>query len=215
MLAVLLAVLTAPATSYAPCAHAPDEPAPVATAETQAAARAEIETAVAELGGSPAFARYLIAVATRESSLRPGVIHVRDADASAGAYRHRRKAHRAAGNPHADQPELWLTYGLFGLNSNYYARVLHPHADPRKLCSTRVSVATYARAAQGVLRRMPRACGITSPTWGDIHRAIQGGDLCPDGGRERIPASIATARVRLSDVGGQQAQQEPVRANAR
>lgn len=202
MLAVLLALLTAPATSYAPCGHAPDEPAPVATAETQAATRAEIEAAVAELGGSPAFAAYLIVVAARESSLRPGVIHVRDSAASASAYRHRRKAHRAAGNPHADRPELWLTYGLFGLNSNYYARVLHPHADPRTLCSTRVAVATYARAAQSVLRRLPRACGVTRPTWADIHRAIQGGDLCPDGGRERIPATIAAARVRMSDLGG-------------
>jgi hypothetical protein len=201
MLAVLLAILTAPAASYAPCAHAPDQPAPVATRESQAAARAEIEDAVFEIGGSPAFAQYLIAVATRESSLRPGVIHVRDAASSSRAYRHKRKAHRAAGNPFADQPALWLTYGLFGLNSNYYARVLHPHADPRRLCSVRVSVATYARAAQGVLRRLPRACGITRPTWADIHRAIQGGDLCPDGGHERIPGSIAAGRVRLSDLG--------------
>ena len=201
MLAAILALLTAPAASYAPCAHAPDQPAPVATRESQAAARAEIEDAVFDLGGSPAFALYLIAVATRESSLRPGVIHTRDAAASSAAYRHRRKAHRKAGNPFADQPELWLTYGLFGLNSNYYARALHPHADPRTLCSTRVSVATYARAAAGVLHRLKPACGVTRPTWADVHRAIQGGDLCPDSGRERIPSSIAAGRVRLSDLG--------------
>lgn len=215
MLAALFALLTASSHGYEPCAHAPGQPPPPVELASQEQARADIEAAVADIGGSPAFARYLVAVATRESSLRPGVIHTRDADASAAAYRHRRKAHRAAGNPHADRPELWLTYGLFGLNSNYYSRALHPHADPRQLCSTRVSVATYARAAQGVLRRLRSTCRITSPTWGDIHRAIQGGDLCPDGGRERIPAALATARVRLSDVGGQRAQQEPARANAR
>lgn len=215
MLAAFFALLTATSHGYEPCAHAPGLPPPPIESAGQEQTRADIAAAVAELGGSPAFTAYLIAVAARESSLRPGVIHTRDADASAAAYKHRRKAHRAAGNPHADRPELWLTYGLFGLNSNYYSRALHPHADPRQLCSTRVSVATYARAAQGILRRLRSTCGITRPTWADVHRAIQGGDLCPDGGRERIPASIASARVRLSDVGGQRAQQEQLRANAR
>ena len=201
MLAALFAILTSSSHGWEPCGHAPDQPAPPITAAGQAQARAQIEDAVFELGGSPAFASYLLAVATRESSLRPGVIHTRDAASSARSYRHKRKAHRAAGNPFADQPHLWLTYGLFGLNSNYYARALHPHADPRTLCSVRVSVATYARAAAGVLRRLKPACGITRPTWADIHRAIQGGDLCPDGGHERIPGSIAAGRVRLSDLG--------------
>lgn len=205
MLASLLSLLTSMwgrPHGYEPCDHAPDQPAPARSADTQAQTRAEIQAAVSELGGSPAFSRYLIAVATRESSLRPGIIHTRDADASAAAYQHRRRHLIAAGNPHARRPELWLTYGLFGLNSNYYATVLHPHADPRQLCSVRVSIATYAKAGQGVLRRMRSRCGIDRPTWADIHRAIQGGDLCPDGGRERIPSSIAAARVRASDLGG-------------
>ena len=204
MLTLLLALQAASAApvDYAPCAHRPDEPGPQTSPAQQDIVRSEIRAVVVELGGSEAFSRYLIAVATRESSLRPGVIHVGDADAYTAAYKHKRRAHERAGNPFADRPELWLSYGLFGLNSNYYTRVLHPHADPRQLCSVRVSIATYALAAQGVLRRLPRACGIRRPTWADVHRAIQGGDLCPDGGRERIPGAIAAARVRLADVGG-------------
>lgn len=215
MLAAILALQTALAHGYEPCGHSPDQPAPVATRETQDQARTDIAAAVEDIGGSPAFTRYLTAVAVRESSLRPGVIHVRDAAASAAAYKHRRKAHARAGNPFSDLPGLWLTYGLFGLNSNYYAREGNPLADPRQLCSVQVSVATYARVAQRVLRAMPRACRITAPTWADVHRAIQRGQLCPDGKHERIPASIAQARVTLADVGGQRTQQEQVRADAR
>lgn len=203
MLAALLLALSA-ATShpYRPCAHLPGQPGPATTAPAQAAVRAEISEAVAGLGGSPAFARYLTHVAARESSLRPGVIHVLEDDqlASEAAYRRLRGAHRRAGNPHADRPELWLTYGLFGMNSNYHARRVHPHADPRTLCRVNVSVAAYALAAKDVLRRMRRSC-VRSPTWADVHRAIQRGDLCPDGRRENLPAAIADAPARLADVG--------------
>ena len=206
MFAAFLATLAAlQAAPYQPCSHAPYQPGPPvpATAEARAAVRAEIARAVDGIGGSTTFARYLTYIAARESSLRPGVIHVLadDADASAAAYRRLRSAHRRAGNPHADKPELWLTYGLFGLNSNYHARRVHPHADPRALCRVTVSVAAYARAAQDVLRRMRRRC-VSSPTWADVHRAIQRGDLCPDGRRENLPAAIADAPARLADVGG-------------
>lgn len=204
MLAALLLALTAASSHpYRPCSHLPDRPGPAVAAAGQAEVRAEVAAAVDSIGGSATFARYLIHVATRESSLRPGVIHVLDGDqaASAAAYRRLRGAHRRAGNPHADKPELWLTYGLFGLNSNYHVRRVHPHADPRTLCKVNVSVAAYALAAQDVLRRMRRGC-VSSPTWADVHRAIQRGDLCPDGRRENLPAAIANAPARLADVGG-------------
>lgn len=205
MLALIFALLSslwARPHGYEPCSHAPDQPAPARDRHQQAQVRAAIAAAVSEVGGSPAFTAYLTAVAGRESSFRPGIIHVRDAAHSTAAYRHKRRSLIAAGNPHARRPELWLTYGLFGLNSNYYSTALHPHADPRQLCSTRVSVATYAKAGQRVLRRMPRACGIDQPTWADLHRAIQGGHICPDGGRERIPKTLAASPVSLADLGG-------------
>jgi hypothetical protein len=146
------------------------------------------------------FARYLIHVAARESSLRPGVIHRKDADLSRAAYRRLRGRHRAVGNPWAGHSEVWLTYGLFGMNSNYYGLELDPKADPRRLCEVTYAVQVYAAAAR---RRLPRIrrCGVAVPRWGDIHRAIQGGSVCPDGGVERIPVWLAAEPVRPEDFG--------------
>jgi len=197
---MILAILTvAAAIDYAPCGHTPAEPGPPLDHAEQARVADAIRAKVEQLGGSPTFARYLVAVASRESSLRPGVIHVGDADDAAAAYRHLRKAHRRAGNPYADQPELWLSYGLFGMNSNYYARVLHPWADPRMLCDLDTAVETYAVVARRVLAKMG-GC-VETPTWADIHRAVQSGDVCPDGRRSLLPTRIARIAVTLADFG--------------
>ena len=199
---LLLAVTAATNHPYRPCAHTPDRPGPpVPSAASAAEVQAEIRAAVDAIGGSPTFARYLTFVAARESSLRPGVIHVLDNDraASAAAYRRLRTSHRRAGNPYANRAELWLTYGLFGMNSNYRRAEL-PDGDPRSLCDLEISVEVYARATRGVLRRMRRC--VRTPTWADVHRAMQRGDLCPDGRRENLPAAIAHAPASVLDVGG-------------
>lgn len=203
---LLLAVTAASSHPYRPCSHVPGQPGPpIPDAVGAAEVRGEIAAAVDGIGGSRAFLRYLTVVATRESSLRPGVIHqlADDQDASAAAYARLRRAHRAAGNPFADRPEVWLTYGLFGMNSNNFIRRVHPHGDPRTLCKVNVAVAAYALAVQDVLPRMRRACDIEAPTWGDVHRAVQGGKLCPRAGRRSsLPVELAVVRVRLADVGG-------------
>jgi len=193
-------LLRPPVGPYAPCAHTPDDPGPKTTRARQLEVGAQIRREVERLGGSPMFARYLIHVAARESSLRPGVIHRKDAELSSAAYRRLRGRHRAAGNPWANQPEVWLTYGLFGMNSNYYGREVNPKADPRLLCDLTYAVQTYAAAARSRLARI-RGCGVKIPRWGDIHRAIQGGSVCPDGGVERIPAWLAAEPVQASDFG--------------
>lgn len=206
MLAVVLATLAALQHPYSPCAHAPGQPGPpFPDAAGRAVVRAEIAEAVDGIGGSPTFARYLTVVAARESSLRPGVIHQLgpDRDASATAYRRMRPVYVRSGNPWADHPEVWLTYGLFGQNSNNFVTRLHPRANPRALCKVNVAVAAYALAVQDVIPRMRRRCGIESPTWGDVHRAVQGGKLCPrPGRRSRLPAQLAAAPAQLADVGG-------------
>mgnify|MGYP000087068736 FL=1 len=197
---LLAALLRPPAGPYAPCAHTPDEPGPTTTRAAQLEVGAAIRREVERLGGSPMFARYLIHVAARESSLRPGVIHRKDAELAAAAYRRLRGRHRAAGNPWANRPEAWLSYGLFGMNSNYWAGEVDPKADPRRLCELTYAVQTYAAAARSRLPRI-RSCGVAVPRWGDIHRAIQGGSVCPDGGAERIPAWLAAEPVRPGDLG--------------
>ncbi len=183
MLALLAALLMPH--GWAPCGHTPDSPAPVSTPASRRAAAAEIRAEVSALGGSPAFAAYLITVAARESGLRPGVIHVGDSRHAAAAYRRLRASHRALQHPLADRPELWLSYGLFGQNSNYHADKV---ADPRQLCTVRGAVTAYAVSARSAVRRM-RHCA-PRPTWADVHRAIQGGDLCPRGGGSRLPARL-------------------------
>ena len=198
MFAALLQRLQA--SPYYPCAHAPDEPGPQTTRAAQLEVGAAIRREVEKIGGSPTFARYLIHVAARESSLRPGVIHRKDADLARAAYQRLRGRHRAAGNPWADQREVWLGYGLFGMNSNYWAGEVDPRADPRRLCGLTYAVQTYAAAARSRLGRI-RGCGVATPRWGDIHRAVQGGSVCPDGGTERIPAWLAAEPVHARDLG--------------
>lgn len=188
------------ASPYYPCAHSPDEPGPRTTRAAQLEVGAAIRREVERIGGSPMFARYLIHVAARESSLRPGVIHRNDAALADAAYQRLRGRHHAAGNPWAGQREVWLGYGLFGMNSNYWAGEVDPRADPRRLCDLAYAVQTYAAAARSRLPRI-RGCGITTPRWEDIHRAIQGGRVCPDGGAERIPAWLAAEPVRAGDLG--------------
>lgn len=188
------------ASPYYPCAHSPDEPGPRTTRAAQLEVGAAIRREVERIGGSPMFARYLIHVAARESSLRPGVIHRKDAELARAAFQRLRSRHVAAGNPYARIPALWQSYGLFGMNSNYWAGEVDPSADPRKLCDLAHAVQTYAAAARSRLPRI-RSCGIATPRWEDIHRAIQGGSVCPDGGAERIPAWLAATPVRAGDLG--------------
>jgi vitamin B12 transporter len=75
------------ASPYYPCAHSPDEPGPRTTRAAQLEVGAAIRREVERIGGSPMFARYLIHVAARESSLRPGVIHRKDAELARAAFR--------------------------------------------------------------------------------------------------------------------------------
>lgn len=163
------------------------------TPASRNAVRAEIRKVVAELGGSERLAQYLIIVATRESSLRPGVIHVGDDAHAAAAYRRLRERHIASGSPFALRPGAWRSLGLFGQNANYYEL-----SDPRVLCTTNGAVTAYVIKARSVVARM-RSC-VASPTWGDLHRAMQRGVLCPDGRGESLPAGVASARMRPGEL---------------
>lgn len=182
ILQVLLA--TQAALSPRPCAHLPGEPRPRVTVGEQAAARRAIELGVDIVGGSVDLRRLLLLVAERESSLQAGVVHrlPRDVAASRSAWAQARAYHAAAGNPYAGNPDRWQTYGLFGLNSAYYLRAWDPAADPRVLCDAAVSVLTYRRAAQRLLRKLSRApCRRgQAVTWAILHTAIARGQLCTE-----------------------------------
>lgn len=175
---------------------------PCAERMTPAEAAAAIRSEVEALGGSPIYADYLIAVARRESSLRPWVRHklAKDVNASRRAWRRLRHKHRAAGNPWADDAERWGTFGLFGMNANIHAPRLGPKTDPRELCRPAVSVRAYTLAARAALRKMRARGCVDQPRLGDVHRAVQGGRACPRAG-EGLRGPLAYAVVTAEDFG--------------
>jgi len=161
-----------------PCAHALDAPRPAFSRAEQVRTARLIRAVVDATGGSDTFADVLVLVAQRESSLQPGLVHRLPADTqgSAAAWRHTRGLYE--GNPFAGDARRWQTYGLFGMNSNYFTQVWDKAADPRVLCDAVVDVLVYQRAAQRVLAKMVRT-GACAPTWANIHAAVSGGKMCP------------------------------------
>lgn len=190
-IALFAALLYPPADDYAPCAHAPGGPHPPTTIDDAALVETQIGVVVGEVDGSANLARYLLLVARRESSLRPGVIHQLPGDVAAARAawtRHRRQLREVS--EIADRPDLWLTYGLYGQISAYYGPHL-PGGDPRRLCDTRDATIAYLARARIVLTKLARAKCIGAPRWLDLHRAMQRGDLCPTG---RPDPFVAAAR---------------------
>lgn len=205
-----------------PCAHTLDQPRPAFSAEHQRSTVALIQTTVAGLGGSADFARFLELVARRESTLQRGLVHrlPTDLDGAAAAWARLAPVYHRAGNPVAADPQLWASYGLFGMNSPLFTMVWSPTSDPRVLCDSVVDVVVYRRAAARVLAR----AGKTVPckgggshtlagTWTEIHGAVSGGSLCPrpqDADFRRRAARVGLdpdARVRARDLGAEPADQ--------
>lgn len=94
--------------------------------------------------------------------------------------------------------DRWTTIGLFGLNSNYYAPRLGARTDPRELCRASSSVRAYVYAARAVLKKMRRCVSLVR--MGDIHRAVQGGRVCPRRG-EDLRGPLAWEVVTAADFG--------------
>lgn len=184
---ILYLLLAATPIDYSPCAHTPDGARPAFDADHQEETRTLIREVVAELGGSETLARYLIAVATHESSLQRGLIHrlPQDVAGARRAYLGQRARLRREGHPLAAEPRVWLTYGLFGMTAAYHYRHLGLHADPRQLCDAAASVRAYVAAARAALPKLRRA--VRRPTLADLYRAIQRGRIRPDGRRDDWP----------------------------
>lgn len=187
-------LLAAAITRPAPCAHALDTPRPRLSRAEQIRTARLIRAVVDETGGSDTFADVLVLVAQRESSLQPGLVHRLPADTrgSAAAWRHTRGLYD--GNPFAADAERWQTYGLFGMNSNYFTQVWDRTADPQVLCDAVVDVLVYQRAAQRIAAKLRRT-GACAATWANVHAGVSGGKLCPP------EARLADFRRRASKAG--------------
>lgn len=193
-----------------PCVHAADERRPSFTSDDQAETERLLAHVAEQLRLGPDFHRLLHLVAARESSLQQGLVHRLDLDASAAAFRKTRALYPRHPLRHA--AEAWQTYGLFGMNSNYFTVIWDREADPRELCDAFVNVLTYRRAAvnyivkakSGGTARCPDDSGAVQvirlePTWEALHRAVSGGTLCP---RERDQDFRRRARRRQLDPDG-------------
>jgi hypothetical protein len=178
----------------AACVHDLDTPRPRLTLAEQAETKRVIRGAVAGIGGSKTFAAFLVLVASRESSLQRGLVHrlQPDIEGSAAAWRHTRDQYE--GNPFAADAERWQTFGLFGMNSNYFTLVWDRQADPMVLCDAVVDVLVYQRSAARVAAKMRRT-GACAPTWANVHAAVSGGDFCP------APATLDRFRRRAARAG--------------
>jgi len=172
------------------CVHEVSADRPKLTHNEQQRTQRVIAHVARRLKTSDEFTKLLHMVAMRESSMQQGLVHRLSPDLQ-GSYAAWRKMQTTyEGNPYADDPEKWQTYGLFGMNSNYFTLLWDKAADPRVLCDAVVDVLVYRRAA---VRMIKKAGGnivckddhgqpfdyTTRTTWETVHRAVSGGKLCP------------------------------------
>lgn len=168
------------------CVHGVADRRPKLTRNEQVRTHRVIAHVAKRLKASDEFHKLLQLVAARESSLQQGLVHrlSPDLEGSYSAWRKMQKTYE--GNPHAADPSLWQTYGLFGMNSNYFTLVWDKGADPRVLCDAIVDVLVYRRAAARMIRKAGGniVCKdehgkpfnyTTKATWETVHRAVSGG----------------------------------------
>ena len=182
------------------CVHEVSADRPRLTRNEQQRTQRVISHVARRLKASDEFSKLLHMVAMRESSMQQGLVHRLSPDLQGSYTAWRKMQDTYEGNPHADDPEKWQTYGLFGMNSNYFTLLWDKAADPRVLCDAVVDVLVYRRAA---IRMLKKAGGnivckdehgkpydyTTRATWETVHRAVSGGKLCP-GKHEATAATL-------------------------
>lgn len=172
------------------CVHTVHEKRPKLTRNEQKRTAAVLAHVVKRLKAHDDFLKLLQLVAVRESSLQQGLVHRLGPDLEGSFAAWRKTAKLYEGNPYYSDPAHWQTYGLFGMNSNYFTMVWDNQADPRVLCDAIVDILVYRRAAARVIRKAGSTIKCTDAqgreydyktkaTWETIHRAVSGGKMCP------------------------------------
>lgn len=205
----------AAAKGFAPraCVHTVSDRRPKLTRGEQERTTKVISHVLKRLKVSDDFSKLIHLVAMRESSLQQGLVHrlSPDLEGSYSAWRKMSKSYE--GNPLAKDPTVWQTYGLFGMNSNYFTMVWSKAADPRVLCDAVVDVLVYRRSAARMLRKVSGQTIVckdekgnpynytTKATWETVHRAVSGGKLCPSKHEESAAMMRKFFRGRAARVG--------------
>ncbi len=194
------------------CVHTVSDRRPKLTRGEQQRTTKVIAHVLKRLKASDDFHKLIQLVAVRESSLQQGLVHRLSPDLEGSYSAWRKMAKTYEGNPHANDPTVWQTYGLFGMNSNYFTLVWDKTADPRILCDAIVDVLVYRRSAARMLRKVGGTIVCkdeqgkpfnytTKPTWQAIHRAVSGGKLCPSKHEETAATMQKFFRGRAARVG--------------
>lgn len=195
------------------CVHTVSDKRPKLTRGEQERTTKVINHVLKRLKASDDFSKLIHLVAMRESSLQQGLVHrlSPDLEGSYSAWRKMSKSYE--GNPVAKDPTVWQTYGLFGMNSNYFTMVWDKAADPRVLCDAVVDVLVYRRSAARMLRKVSGQTIVckdekgrpynytTKATWETVHRAVSGGKLCPSKHEESAATMRKFFRNRAARVG--------------
>ncbi len=139
-----------------------------------------------------ALADVLVAVALRESTLRPWKAHRLNGDVKAArTVRARRHADLGrAGNRYIDDVDRWGTLGLFGMNAALWIDEVDATAPPEVLCRIPDATVAYVRRMQRARRKIGNGIDCDGDgvrervvaSWARLHDAASGGDLC---GRSR------------------------------
>jgi hypothetical protein len=183
------------------CVHSVTDHRPKLTRGEQERTSKVIAHVAKRLKASDDFHKLLRMVAVRESSLQQGLVHRLSPDLEGSVAAWRKMQGTYEGNPHAKDQSKWQTYGLFGMNSNYFTLVWDKAASPEVLCDAIVDVLVYRRAAARMIRKAGGniVCKdergqpydfTTKATWETVHRAVSGGKLCPS----KHEATAATMR---------------------
>lgn len=195
------------------CVHGLEERRPRISKSSQDRTKRVLRHVGKRLGAGTGFKKLLALVALRESSYQAGLVHRLSPDLNASYVSWRKMSTRYENNPYAEDPTVWQTYGLFGMNSNYFTLIWDKEADPRVLCDPIVDILLYRRAALRALRKMNSGAirckdsngesfDITlDPTWYNVHRAVSGGKICPSKHEERA-ASMRKYFVRRATRSG-------------
>lgn len=194
------------------CVHTVTDRRPKLTRGEQERTSKVIAHVAKRLKASDEFHKLLRMVAVRESSLQQGLVHrlSPDLEGSIAAWRKMKATYE--GNPHAKDQSKWQTYGLFGMNSNYFTLVWDKAASPEVLCDAIVDVLVYRRAAARMLRKAGGTIVCkddngqpynftTKATWETVHRAVSGGKLCPSKHEETAATMRKFFRHRATRIG--------------
>lgn len=195
------------------CVHTVSDKRPKLTRGEQERTTKVISHVLKRLKVSDDFSKLIHLVAMRESSLQQGLVHRLSPDLEGSYSAWRKMAKNYEGNPHAKDPTVWQTYGLFGMNSNYFTMVWDKKSDPRVLCDAIVDVLVYRRSAARMLRKVSGQTIVckdekgrpynytTKATWETVHRAVSGGKLCPSKHEESAAMMRKFFRGRAARVG--------------